>query len=205
MDTVSGRPVGGAWVRLLTGPQRSYDVVDDTVPELAIAVRPEYIGLGIGTRLLAALLGAARPVYPSIVLSVRDDNPASSPDDLAGQRIGAIAGSTNMALTETFPGVVAVPFAGTEDVFGDMIRALRDGAIDGFVDDDVVMVPLAEEPDLRLAFTIRTGNRWGALPRGDDVLRPALDEAIDACVADGSLGAVWARWIPWLRFPLGPR
>ncbi|MCW5850721.1 MAG: GNAT family N-acetyltransferase [Anaerolineae bacterium] len=76
VDTVSGRPVGAAWVRLLTGPQRSYDVVDDTVPELAIAVRPEYIGLGIGTRLLAALLGAARPVYPSIVLSVRDDNPA---------------------------------------------------------------------------------------------------------------------------------
>ena len=76
VDTVSGRPVGAAWVRLLTGPQRSYDVVDDTVPELAIAVRPESVGQGIGTRLLVALLDTARPVYPAIVLSVRDDNPA---------------------------------------------------------------------------------------------------------------------------------
>lgn len=76
VDRVTGQPVGAAWVRRLTGPQRSYDAVDDSVPELAIAVRPEYIGQGIGTRLLAALLDAARPVYAAIVLSVRDDNPA---------------------------------------------------------------------------------------------------------------------------------
>ena len=76
VDTASGQPVGAAWVRLLTGPQRSYDAVDDSVPELAIAVRPEYVGQSIGTRLLAALLDAARLIYPAIVLSVRDDNPA---------------------------------------------------------------------------------------------------------------------------------
>ena len=136
-------------------------------------------------------------------LVVRADNTASSADELAGQRIGAIAGSTNMALAETFPGVELVAFAGTADVFGDMIRSLRAGEIDGFVDDDVVMVPLDAEPDLRLAFTLPTRNRWGvAVRRGDDVLRRALDGALDAVTADGSLQAAWVRWLPWLAFPL---
>ena len=136
-------------------------------------------------------------------LVVRADNPASSVDELAGQRVGAIAGSTNMALAETFPGVELVAFPGTADVFGDMIRSLRVGEIDGFVDDDVVMVPLDAEPDLRLAFTLPTRNRWGvAVRRGDDALREALDRGLDTVTADGSLRAAWVRWLPWLEFPL---
>ena len=35
-------------------------------------------------------------------LVVRADNPSASPYELQGQRIGAIAGSTNLALAETF-------------------------------------------------------------------------------------------------------
>ena len=136
-------------------------------------------------------------------LVVRADNGASSPDELAGQRIGAIDGSTNMRLAETFPGVELVPFAGTDDVYGDMIRATRSGDVDGFVDDDVVMVPLGEEPDLRLAFTIRTRNRWGiAVRTGNDELRAALDNARAATLADGTLKRAWSHWIPWLEFPL---
>jgi len=134
-------------------------------------------------------------------LVVRADNPASSADELAGQRIGAIAGSTNMALAETFPGVELVAFPGTADVFGDMIRSLRAGEIDGFVDDDVVMVPLGEEPGLRLAFTLPTRNRWGIAVRNDP-LREALDGALVEVIADGSLRAAWERWLPWLAFPL---
>lgn len=136
-------------------------------------------------------------------LVVSATNPASTPDDLAGQRIGAIEGSTNLRLAETFPGVEVVAFPGTADVFGDMIRALREGAIDGFVDDDVVMVPLGEEPGLRLAFTVETRNRWGVAVRaGNDSLRSALDDALGRVIADGSLGAAWRRHMPWLAFPL---
>jgi ABC-type amino acid transport substrate-binding protein len=135
-------------------------------------------------------------------LVVRADNPASSPEALAGLRIGAIEGSTNMRLAETFPGVRLVSFPGTEDVFGDMIRALREGTVDGFVDDDVVMVPLGEEPDLRLAFTVPTRNRWGiAVRRENDAVRLALDEALAAAVTDGTLADRWERWLPWLSFP----
>jgi ribosomal protein S18 acetylase RimI-like enzyme len=51
-------------------------VVADGIPELAIAVLPQYIGQGIGARLLARLLEDARSLYPAVVLSVRDANPA---------------------------------------------------------------------------------------------------------------------------------
>jgi polar amino acid transport system substrate-binding protein len=129
---------------------------------------------------------------------MREGSTATSPEELAGQRIGAIAESANMRLARTFEGVVLVPFDGaTDDVFGDMIAALRAGEIDGFVDDDVVMVPLGQEPDLRLAFTVDTRNPWGmAVRQGNDELRLRMNAALDAVKDDGRLRAVWSQWLP---------
>jgi ribosomal protein S18 acetylase RimI-like enzyme len=70
------QPLGAAWVRLLIGAEKNYAVVADGVPELAVAVLPQYIGQGIGARLLAWLLDDARAIYPAVVLSVRAANPA---------------------------------------------------------------------------------------------------------------------------------
>ena len=98
-----------------------------------------------------------------------------------------------------------MPFPGSDDVFGDMIRALRSWEIDGFVDDYVVMVPLGDEPGLRLAFTVATQIAWGvAVRRGDDQLRVALNGALEMVIADGRLEAAWSHWMPWLEFPLTP-
>ncbi|UOR02687.1 ABC transporter substrate-binding protein [Leucobacter allii] len=139
-------------------------------------------------------------------LVVRADDPARSAEELAGYRIGAIANSTNMKLAETFPGVELVSFGASDDVFGDMIAATRSGEIDGFVDDDVVMIPLGrEDPDFVEAFTVLTGNRWGiGVAPGNDALRAELDAALEAVVADGALAEVWAEWMPLLPFPLAP-
>ena len=106
-------------------------------------------------------------------LVTRIESDVSSPEECAGLRIGAIANSTNMALTETFPGVIPVPFDGsTDDVYADMIAATRSGEVDGFVDDDVVMIVLDADPELRLAFTVETRNQWGiAVRHGEDELR----------------------------------
>ena len=41
----NGNPVGAAWVRLM----KSYDYVDNDIPELSISLLPEYRGKGIGT------------------------------------------------------------------------------------------------------------------------------------------------------------
>lgn len=127
----------------------------------------------------------------------------TEPEQLRGLKVGAIANSANMALAETFDGAVLVPFEG-EDVFGAMIEATRDGTIDAFVDDDVVMLPLAEQDaDFDVAFTIKTQNRWavGVTP-GNDKLRQAITAGLDAVIQDGSLQQVWTRWMPTLAFPL---
>jgi ribosomal protein S18 acetylase RimI-like enzyme len=71
-----GQPLGAAWVRLLAGAEKNYPAVTDGVPELAVAMLPQYIGQGVGARLLAQLLDDARAIYPAVVLSVRDANPA---------------------------------------------------------------------------------------------------------------------------------
>lgn len=135
---------------------------------------------------------------------VRSGDAVKAPGDLAGQRVGAIEGSTNMALAETFPGAVTVPFGGaTHDVLGDMIRALRSGEVDAIVDDDVALVPLAAATeDLEIAFTMPTRNRWGmAMRKGNEELRSGVDTALAVITTDGRLRDVWERWLPDLAYP----
>jgi len=136
-------------------------------------------------------------------LVVRSGDPARSPADLEGYTIGAIAESTNMKLAKTFPGVKLVPFGSSDDVFGDMIEATRNGTIDGFVDDDVAMIPLGDEPDFDIAFTIETQNRWGVgVKPGNDELREGINRVLNAAIADGRLERIWNEWMPELPFPL---
>jgi ribosomal protein S18 acetylase RimI-like enzyme len=70
------RPVGAIWIRLLTGEKKGYGYVDDHMPELSIAVKPEYRGTGIGRALISLALESALARYPGVCLSVSRDNPA---------------------------------------------------------------------------------------------------------------------------------
>jgi polar amino acid transport system substrate-binding protein len=134
---------------------------------------------------------------------VRAGDGAAAPGDLRGRKVGAIAGSTNMNLAQTFDGAETVPFGGdSDDVFGEMLDALRTGAVDAVVDDDVVFVPLAGSAEFDLAFTVPTGNRWGlAVSKERPSLLNALDEALDAVKTDGRLAAAWREWLPSLDYP----
>jgi polar amino acid transport system substrate-binding protein len=136
-------------------------------------------------------------------LLVRAGAGIASADELAGLRIGAIAGSTNMALAETFEGAELVPFGGeSDDVFGEMIDALRAGGVDGIVDDDVAFLALADDPDLEIAFTVQTRNEWGvAVSKARPDMRETLDRALSETIADGRLEQCWERWLPGLRYP----
>jgi polar amino acid transport system substrate-binding protein len=131
----------------------------------------------------------------------------ASPGDLATKRIGAIAGSTNMALAETFEGAELVPFGGdSDDVFGEMIDALHAGEVDGVVDDDVAFLALAEEPDLEIAFTVPTRNEWGvAVSKTRPEMRDELDGALGEVIEDGRLARCWESWLPGLAYPFGDR
>jgi len=72
----TNQSVGAAWLRLLTGENKGYGYISDRIPELAIAILPEYRNQGIGTQLLKHLLAAAKTSYPSVSLSIRATNPA---------------------------------------------------------------------------------------------------------------------------------
>ena len=68
-------PIGAAWLRLWLGEDKGFGYVKNEIPELAIAVLPDYRGQGIGTKLLMQILGAAKIKYPAVSLSVRANNP----------------------------------------------------------------------------------------------------------------------------------
>ena len=140
-------------------------------------------------------------------LLVRAGTGMNSPAALAGKRIGAIAGSTNMALAETFDGAALVPFGGeSDDVFGEMIEALRAGDVDGIVDDDVAFLALADDPDLEIAFTVPTRNEWGvAVSKTRPETRDELDRTLAVVIRDGRLAACWESWLPGLAYPFGGR
>ncbi|MGH3521076.1 MAG: substrate-binding periplasmic protein [Haloechinothrix sp.] len=163
-----------------------------------------WCGQGV-TKERSKLVDFTRPyaVFDESVL-VRAGSGVRGPEGLGGYRVAAIAGSTNLALARTFPGVTTVPFDGASvDVFGDMVAALRAGEVDAVVDDDVVTVPLGDDPDLDLAFTVPTRNRWAiAVAKDRPAIRAELDAALGTIIADGRLAKVWRNWMPALDFPV---
>jgi ribosomal protein S18 acetylase RimI-like enzyme len=71
-----GKPLGAVWLRLLPPDQPGFGYVDETTPELSIALLPAYRGRGIGTQLLTHLLDHIQSRYNAVCLSVSPDNPA---------------------------------------------------------------------------------------------------------------------------------
>jgi ribosomal protein S18 acetylase RimI-like enzyme len=72
---VQEKPITAIWLRTWNGETRGFGYVDAATPELAMAVLPEYRGLGVGTALLNQLIHAVAGRYPTISLCVRAENP----------------------------------------------------------------------------------------------------------------------------------
>ena len=71
-----GYPVSCAWVRLFSREEAGADYVGENIPELAVGTVPAARGLGVGTRILQALLRLCEARYSGVSLSVRMENPA---------------------------------------------------------------------------------------------------------------------------------
>jgi ribosomal protein S18 acetylase RimI-like enzyme len=73
----NNQPLGAVWLRLLAGEESGYGYVNDTTPELGMAVFPNYRGQGIGTNLLTHLIESAAMAHiEQISLSVAVDSSA---------------------------------------------------------------------------------------------------------------------------------
>ena len=72
-------PVGAAWYRLFSREEPGFGFVDESTPELTIAVVPSRRGKGFGHELMTGLLERARRAgYDALSLSVAKDSPAVS-------------------------------------------------------------------------------------------------------------------------------
>jgi ribosomal protein S18 acetylase RimI-like enzyme len=72
-----GFPVGAAWYRVFRRNAPGYGFVDESTPELSIAVVPSRRGRGFGEELLAGLMDRAQlEGYAGLSLSVERHNPA---------------------------------------------------------------------------------------------------------------------------------
>jgi GNAT superfamily N-acetyltransferase len=72
-----GRRLGAAWFRLFSTDRPGYGFIEDSIPEISVAVRDDWRGQGIGTALLTSLLREATTAgFQALSLSVSADNPA---------------------------------------------------------------------------------------------------------------------------------
>jgi ribosomal protein S18 acetylase RimI-like enzyme len=101
---LDGARVGAAWCRLIPDPVAS-DADGRPLPELAIAVSPEYRGQGIGTGLLDTLAEAAIVAgYSALALTVSQANPALRLYERAGFQVVDRDGSRLTMVTALGPG-----------------------------------------------------------------------------------------------------
>lgn len=94
------QPVGAAWVRLLSESDPGYGFVDAATPELSMGVLQAWRGRGVGSRLLDALIVAAREQgLTSLSLSVERDNYARRLYERVGFRqVDEVGGALTMLL-----------------------------------------------------------------------------------------------------------
>ena len=103
VEDTTGADLGAAWLRLWPGAMTGYGFVDRSTPELAIAVRSEHRGRGIGACLLDALLDRASARHRAVSLSVSLENPAVALYQRHGFRAIAESAGT-LTMRRTFAG-----------------------------------------------------------------------------------------------------
>ena len=92
-DTI---PVGAAWSRFIRG----YGFVDKQTPELSISMLPGYRGMGIGSRLLEAMLAQLKEKVQRVSLSVTLSNPAHRLYERFGFQVVRVDGDSAIMLRD---------------------------------------------------------------------------------------------------------
>lgn len=75
---INGLAVGACWLKWFDKSNPGYGFVREDIPEMSIAILPEYRGQGIGTKLIRAILEQLPGDLEGVSLSVDIRNPAMS-------------------------------------------------------------------------------------------------------------------------------
>ena len=124
---------------------------------------------------------------------IRSEDRFEKIEDFKGRVLGAIRGSTNMALAQQWKGCQYRAFDGTSDnVFKEMIDALSNGEIDGVVDDEPAFGGTIQDPKFKIAFTVETMNPWGiAMELGNDKLQKRIDTSLEKIISNSIHQNIW--------------
>ncbi|MBM7789435.1 GNAT family N-acetyltransferase [Tenggerimyces flavus] len=100
-ESLAGDPAGAAWLRYFPASSPGYGYVAEDVPELTLAVVPDWRGMGLGRLLLSELAAASRTAgIARISLSVERANHAAKLYAAAGYEVvGGDADADTMVLT----------------------------------------------------------------------------------------------------------
>jgi polar amino acid transport system substrate-binding protein len=111
----------------------------------------------------------------------------------AGTRLGAQKGNTNYTRAEQLVGPSRIV---AYDGFGDLVQALISGDLDAVIIDDVAGQGYvgANADRVRLLEGALAGQDLAMIFTQGSTLRPAVDGALDAMRADGTLGRLNTRW-----------
>ncbi|MFI1178669.1 glutamate ABC transporter substrate-binding protein [Streptomyces sp. NPDC020799] len=146
-----------------------------------------YVGTYTINDLRKRQVGFAGPYYIAgqSLLVRKDEKGIDGPQDLAGKKVCSAAGSTPLQRIERdYPKAIAVAYD-TYSICVDNLLSLQVDAVT--TDDTILMGFAAKAPDeLRIAGKPFSKEPYGiGVPRGDNALRLALDDAIEAHEKNG--------------------
>jgi polar amino acid transport system substrate-binding protein len=137
----------------------------------------------------------SRPYYVyAETLAVRRGAPFHKLDDLRGKRVGTLAQTYAFDLLRASP-VELVVYDGDQEPYLD----LQQGRVDGVLLDNVVADRYGCNLDgiLCLPGDVARGTYVIGMRKGDLALKKAIDQALDAMIADGELRRILQKWNLW--------
>jgi GNAT superfamily N-acetyltransferase len=91
------KAIGAIWLRLWSGDEKGYGFISPTIPELSIALQPEYRDKGLGTRMIRTVISMAQEQYIGLSLSVVEMSPARQLYERLGfRKVGQVLDSLVM-------------------------------------------------------------------------------------------------------------
>ncbi|HXJ66946.1 MAG TPA: transporter substrate-binding domain-containing protein [Actinomycetota bacterium] len=139
----------------------------------------------------------------SLTVNEQKTPDVKSTDDLqSGQTVGVQKGTTGKQWAEDNlqpKGIQVRTYTNITDAFTD----LEAGRIVGIINDEPSSIAEAQDrPTLKVVEPIDTGEHYGiAINPQNDTLKPAIDAALAAIIADGTYKQIFTKYFPTLPLP----